>query len=203
MGIIIDGVIILFILASVFLGYKKGLISLGIHLVAFILALVVTFILYRPIAGIVINSTQIDEKLEETIQVNVENFMAENENSTVTDSIIESAKQGVLPQASRTLATNIIYGITMILLFVVVRICLVFVTALANAISKLPILNQFNKLGGILYGLLRGFIITYALLMIINLVIMMNPKSTFNEMLKDSHLAKAMSTYKVLNVLFK
>ena len=203
MGIIIDGVIILFILASVFLGYKNGLISLGIHLVAFILALVVTFILYRPIAGIVINSTQIDEKLEETIQVNVENFMAENENSTVTNSIIESAKQGVLPQASRTLAINIIYGITMILLFVVVRICLVFVTALANAISKLPILNQFNKLGGILYGLLRGFIITYALLMIINLVIMMNPKSTFNEMLKDSHLAKAMSTYNVLNVLFK
>ena len=203
MGIIIDGVIILFILASVFLGYKKGLISLGIHLVAFILALVVTFILYRPIAGIVINSTQIDEKLEETIQVNVENFMAENENSTVTNSIIESAKQGVLPQASRTLAINIIYGITMILLFVVVRICLVFVTALANAISKLPILNQFNKLGGILYGLLRGFIITYALLMIINLVIMMNPKSTFNEMLKDSHLATAMSTYNVLNVLFK
>ena len=203
MGIIIDGVIILFILASVFLGYKKGLISLGIHLVAFILALVVTFILYRPIAEIVINSTQIDEKLEETIQVNVENFMAENENSTVTNSIIESAKQGVLPQASRTLAINIIYGITMILLFVVVRICLVFVTALANAISKLPILNQFNKLGGILYGLLRGFIITYALLMIINLVIMMNPKSTFNEMLKDSHLAKAMSTYNVLNVLFK
>ena len=203
MGIIIDGVIILFILASVFLGYKKGLISLGIHLVAFILALVVTFILYRPIAGIVINSTQIDEKLEETIQVNVENFMAENENSTVTNSIIESAKQGVLPQASRTLAINIIYGITMILLFVVVRMCLVFVTALANAISKLPILNQFNKLGGILYGLLRGFIITYALLMIINLVIMMNPKSTFNEMLKDSHLAKAMSTYNVLNVLFK
>ena len=181
MGIIIDGVIILFILASVFLGYKKGLISLGIHLVAFILALVVTFILYRPIAGIVINSTQIDEKLEETIQVNVENFMAENENSTVTNSIIESAKQGVLPQASRTLAINIIYGITMILLFVVVRICLVFVTALANAISKLPILNQFNKLGGILYGLLRGFIITYALLMIINLVIMMNPKSTLTK----------------------
>ena len=203
MGIIIDGVIILFILASVFLGYKKGLISLGIHLVAFILALVVTFILYWHIAGIVINSTQIDEKLEETIQVNVENFMAENENSTVTNSIIESAKQGILPQASRTLAINIIYGITMILLFVVVRICLVFVTALANAISKLPILNQFNKLGGILYGLLRGFIITYALLMIINLVIMMNPKSTFNEMLKDSHLAKAMSTYNVLNVLFK
>ena len=33
MGLIIDGIIILFILASIFLGYKKGLISLGINLV--------------------------------------------------------------------------------------------------------------------------------------------------------------------------
>ena len=47
MGIIIDGVIILFILVSVFLGYKKGLVSLGIHLVAFITALIVALILYR------------------------------------------------------------------------------------------------------------------------------------------------------------
>ena len=42
MGIIIDLVIILFILASVFFGYKKGLISLGINLCAFVIAIVIT-----------------------------------------------------------------------------------------------------------------------------------------------------------------
>ena len=57
MGIVIDGVIILFILISVFLGYRKGLVSLGIHLVAIIVALVIAFILYRPIGRLIMNTT--------------------------------------------------------------------------------------------------------------------------------------------------
>lgn len=203
MGIIIDLVIVLFILLSVFLGYKKGLISLGINLCAFVIAIVITFILYRPIATIVINSTSIDEKLQETIQINVENFIEEDNDSTVTNGLIESAKKGMLPEASRTLAINIIYGITMILLFVIARICLIFVSALANAIAKLPILKQFNKLGGIIYGLLRGFIIVYALLMIVNLVIYVNPKSKINEVINDSYITKTMATYNILNIFFK
>lgn len=203
MGIIIDLVIILFILASVFFGYKKGLISLGINLCAFVIAIVITIILYRPIVAIVINSTTIDEKLQETIQTNVENFIAEDNNNNVTNGIIESARNGMLPEASRTLAINIINGITMILLFVIARICLIFVSALANAISKLPILNQFNKLGGIIYGLLRGFLIIYVILMLINLIAVINPKSSIIGMIDETYLAKTMSTYNVLNIFFK
>lgn len=203
MGIIIDLVIVLFILASVFLGYRKGLISLGIHLCAFIIAIIITFLLYRPIAIVVINSTTIDEKLQETIQTNVKNFMTEDKDSTSTNSLIESAKKGMLPEASRTLAINIIYGITMILLFTIVRICLIFINSIANAIAKLPILKQFNKLGGIIYGLLRGFLIVYVFLMLMNLVIAVSPKSSINQMINDSYIAKTMATYNILNVFFK
>lgn len=203
MGIIIDIVIILFILASIFLGYKKGLISLGIQLCAFLIAIVITFVFYRPIGNIVINTTQIDEKLQETIQVNVENFIEEDGSNEITNELIESAKNGILPETARTLAINIIYGVTMLILFAIVRIALLFVNALANAISKLPILDQFNKLGGILYGLLRGLLITYAVLMIINLVVSVNPKSTLNDTMNSTYLAKTMSTYNVLNLFFK
>lgn len=202
MGIIIDIVIILFIVASIFLGYKKGLISLAIHLLAFIIAVVVTFVLYRPIGNIIINTSTIDEKLQETIQVNVENFILEDESNQITNELVESAKKGMLPDASRTLAINIIYGITMIILFLITRICLVFINSLADTISKLPIINQFNKLGGILYGLLRGVIITYVILMLINLVITINPTGSLNEIMQESYLAKAMSTYNILNIFF-
>lgn len=202
MGIIIDLIIVLFILASVFFGYKKGLISLGINLFSFLIAIVVALVLYRPIAGIVINSTQIDEKLQETIKVNVESFIEEDNENTITNGIIESAKNGMLPEAANTLSINIIYGITMFILFIGARICLMFIKAIANAIAKLPILNQFNKLGGIIYGLLRGFIIVYAILMIISLVISVNPKSTINEVMEETYLAKTMANYNILNVIF-
>ena len=108
----------------------------------------------------------------------------------------------MLPEASRTLAINIIYGITLLALFIISRIALVLISVLANIIAKLPIIDQFNKIGGILYGLLRGVLITYAILMIINLVITFNPNIQLKDRMDETYLAKAMSTYNLLNVLF-
>lgn len=203
MGIIIDITIILFILASIFLSYKKGLISLAINLVAFIIAIAITLLLYKPIANLIINITPIDEKLQMGIQEKVESIISENkEENEITSELIESAKQGFLPDASRSFAINIINGITMIVLFIIVRISLILIHSLADVISKLPIINQFNKLGGILYGLLRGVLITYIILMVINLSISVNPKGTLNEVIQESYLAKTMSKYNILNIFF-
>lgn len=203
MGIIIDLVIILFVLVSIILGYKKGLVALGIHLFAFIIAIVITFILYRPIGNLVINTTKIDENLQETIQSNVENFMNSENSEQTSNSLIESAKNGMLPEVSRNLAINIIYGITMLVLFLLVRICLVFITAIANMITKLPILNQVNKVGGMVYGLVRGIFVVYAILLIVNLIIVLNPTSGIKEKMDETYLAKTMSEYNILNIFFE
>lgn len=197
MGIIIDIVIILFILASIYLGYKKGLISLGIQLLAFILSLIITLILYRPIGSMIINTTQLDEKLQEIIQVNAESLMSEDSDNKITNELIESTKNGMLPEVSRSLAINIIYGITMLVLFIVSRICLIFIKSLSDLIAKLPIINQFNKLGGVLYGLLRGLLITYAIVMIMNLMITFNPKGSLNDIMNETYLAKMISQYSI------
>ena len=193
MGLIIDGIIVIFILLSAFLGYRKGIITLGIQLVAFIVALIIGLILYRPIAGIVINSTQIDENLQSTIQANIDDMEENNDNSIVN---------GIVEQGSREITINIIYGVTLLILFIIARIVLIFISALANIVAKLPILKQFNKIGGVIYGVLRGMIITYAILMIVSLVITLNPKSSIADALESSYLAKSMSTYNILNVFF-
>lgn len=202
MGLIIDGIIILFILLSIFFGYKKGLISLGINLVAFIITIVAVMIFYRPIGNIIINTTTIDEKIQETIQGNVEEIAKTEETNEITSGLIESAKQGVLPEASKSLARNIVYGATMLILFIIIRVALIFVTAIANLVAKLPVLNEINKVGGIVYGLLRGFLVAYAVLMIINLIATINPTGAVEEILQTSYIAKAMTTYNILNIFF-
>ena len=45
MGIVVDIVIVAIILLSTFLAYKKGLITLAIQFVAFIIAIVLTLLL--------------------------------------------------------------------------------------------------------------------------------------------------------------
>ena len=203
MGIMLDIAIVLFVLISTYLGYKKGLISLGIHLVAFIAALLITLVLYRPIGNLIINTTNFDENLQQTIQTNIEKFTENNEGKEETNILVESAKEGMLPQASRELAINIIYGITMIALYVIARIALMFIYALADSVAKLPIIKQANNLGGALYGILRGFFLVYAILLIANLVITLKPASNVKSIMEESILAKTMSEYNIYNVFFK
>ena len=200
MGIIIDIIVFVFILLSVFLGYKKGLISLGIHLVAFIAALIIAFILYRPIGNLVINVTGIDETLQQTIQEKIESTAESGLGEE--NSLVKSAEEGLTQETSRTLAINIIYGVTMLILFIILRICLVFISALANSIAKLPILKQFNKLGGVLYGLLRGIIIVYAILLVIGLIMTLNPEGALNQTISQTYLTKMMIEHNIFNLFF-
>ena len=200
MGIIIDIIVFAFILISVLLGYKKGLISLGIHLVAVIVALVIAFILYRPIGNLVINTTSIDESLEQIIQGQIES--AAESGLGEDNALVKNVGEGLTQETSRSLAINIIYGVTMLILFIILRICLVFINSLANAIAKLPILKQFNKLGGVLYGLLRGIIIVYAILLIIGLIITLNPEGALNQTISQTYLTKMMIEHNIFNLFF-
>ncbi len=64
----------------------------------------------------------------------------------------------------------------MIALYILAKIALRFVTALADLIAKLPILNQFNKAGGLIYGAIRGLLIIYVALLIVNFAGQVNPQ---------------------------
>lgn len=201
MGTIIDAIIVLLILISTYLGYRKGLVSLAVSFIAFIAAIVITVVLYKPIGNLIINNTTFDENLQTTIQEKVENIVTKDEKGNeITNGLVESAKEGVLPSAAKSIAVNIIYGITMIVLFVIARLALLLINLLADAIAKLPILNQFNKAGGILYGLLRGLIITYLIAMIINLIIVFNPNGAVSNAIQQTFLTKTISEYNVLNI---
>lgn len=200
---VLDIIIIVLILISTFLGYRKGLISLGIHLIAFILALIISFILYRPIGNIIINTTQIDETIQETIEKNVQTIEPNEENkNNITNQIIEITKGEMLPQATKEISYNIVYGATMIILFLILRVCLMLINCIANAIAKLPILDQVNKIGGAIYGVLRGVIITYFTLLIISLIIVVNPQNSLSKMVEETYLVKTMMNNNILNVFF-
>ena len=47
---------------------------------------------------------------------------------------------------------------------------LIFLRFITSLIAKLPVIKQFDKLGGVIYGLLEGLIIIYVILAIISFV---------------------------------
>lgn len=204
MGIVIDIIIILFILASTYLGYKKGLVKVAVSMIAFLVAILITVVLYRPIANLIIDNTDLDEKLQQMVEKNLDSVTAnrkmENNEEGITKSILDGAKKEIVPGTSRTIAINIFYGITMIALFIVSRLLLILINLLADTITSLPILKQFNEAGGIAYGLLRGMIIVYVILIIINILISLDSEGNINNILQSSIITKNLINYNLFNV---
>lgn len=197
MGIIVDLIIIGIVLLSTFLAYKKGLVKLAIGLCAFVISIVITFVLYQPISNFIINSTQIDETIKNSIYEKANEAMQED------NQLLETAKNGMLPEVARNLSINIVRGGTMVVLFVAIQIALKFVTVLADAIAKLPIIDQINKTGGTIYGALRGILIVYVILLVLAIPGQINPNNIANESVEKSSLGKVMYQNNILNVFFK
>lgn len=195
MGIIIDVVIISFIALTVFFGYKKGLVNLGIRLCSFFIAIVITFILYRPIANFVIDYTQIDEAIEKVI-------MNKKEISNSED-IIEKTYDQVLTQVARPLACNIVYGGIMFLLFIITKIILFFITSLTSFITNLPIIHQFDKAGGVLYGIIISFFIISLILLIISFISNVNPNNIVHKEIENSFITKLLYENNILQIFFQ
>ncbi len=217
MSVIIDLVIIGIIALCIIIGYVRGLTGSLIKILSFVLSLAVAFILFVPVSNIIINNTEMDENLEKSIreivlqtqEANEENQKQENMPSVITDYISKKieeasnqAKEAIVDSTARDVTETIIKGGTWIVLFIVARflfILLKFVTAL---IAKLPVIKQCDKLGGIIYGLLKGLIITYVGLAIISFVTPMTD-GTFSESINKSYIGSFMYNNNILlNIIF-
>ena len=201
MGIVVDLIIIGIVVLSTFLAYRKGLVKLAIGLCAFAISIVATVILYQPISNLVINTTGIDEAIEDDIYEKANDIMNKEQNET-SKQIMETTKNDMLPETARNLAINIVRGGVMIVLIIAIRIALRFITALADAVAKLPILEQLNKAGGILYGIARGLLIIYVGLLVLGIPGKINPNHKVKTSIEQSVLGKTMEQNNVLNVFF-
>lgn len=188
MGIVIDIILIAIILLSALLGYKKGLVKLGAKLFAGIIAIIVTIVIYKPVSGIIINNTSVYEKIEDAIIQNASNII--NENEKIPNDVTNHVENNILPEQAENISKNVVYTITALVLFIVVKIILSIVISLMDFVANLPILKQFNEIGGIIYGLVRGVLIVCICILLMGVYTKIKPDSTLNNNIQNSNLTK-------------
>lgn len=185
MSIIIDLILLGILVLSIFFGYKKGLTKCIIKILSFFIAIVVASIFFKPVSNLVIQNTQIDETIKESIVGIVKNNVEENGevtkdsnlpqamvkyiNETINNSV-EQAKNSVIEVIAEEISNTIINVGVAIALFIVIRIILIFVSLLSKFITDLPIIKQFDKSGGIIYGALRALIIMFVVFALISII---------------------------------
>ena len=154
----------------------------------------------RQVSNVIINVTGIDETIQNAILEEANDIMTNGEEGA--NQVVDTIQNNMLPETARTISINIIEGAVILLLYIVIRIILKFVTALANLVSKLPVLNQLNQLGGIIYGILRGVLIVYILLLLVNLSGEIEPQNQVYTAVEESYIGKMMNENNILDILF-
>ena len=218
MSIIIDLIIVGILGLSIFFGYKKGLTKCVIKILSLVIALVVAFILFKPVSNFVIKNTQIDDTIKEAVMNIVKEDVQENgkvkEDTNLPDSMVNyinesiekavvEAKTNVVEVAAENISIMTVNVGVAILLFILVRIALIFVSALSSIITDLPIIKQFDKAGGILYGLLKALVIIFVLFALISLISPMIEQTGIVIAIHKSFIGSLLYDHNILlNILF-
>ncbi len=202
MGIVIDIVVIAILVLNIIIGYKKGLINVVFNILAFFIAIIITFILYKPVSNFIINNTEIDDKIKQTIienskkEDNSDNEKTESSNiiqKYVEDSIKnaeEDAKEKTIELVANTISIRGVEILTGILLFIVTRLILIVLGFITKFVANLPLIKQFNEIGGVLYGLFKGLLIIYIILTIMFFVVSINQKGIISKTIENSYITK-------------
>ena len=67
MSVFIDLILLVIFVVCIFLGYKKGLVGLVLRLCSFILALVISLVLFKPVSNFVIDHTNFYDTIKSYI----------------------------------------------------------------------------------------------------------------------------------------
>lgn len=203
MGFIIDIIIILTMILFIYIGYRKGLIKVAISFLSVIISIIIALILYKPIASQIMASTQLDENISNAIYSKIENIDFQNisEEEKNNNGIIKFAEDYINEAISNSventgryisdsLSITIVEILTFILLVIILRLLLIVLNLLGDVVGNLPIIKQFNKSGGIIYGIIEGFVIINVILAILYVANPIISNGQIEENIQKSNLGK-------------
>lgn len=181
-------VIVLFV-GSIFSGYKKGLFKTLFSILAIIIAVAITTFISPYIAAQVNNNVAVTQKVRKQV-VGIIDLASKNQNDEEQEKFIENMP---VPKYAKDylkrnnnlqvyqerkinsfneyvvdgLVRMVINLITFVVLYLIIRIGLVVVSIMGNIITNLPIIEQFDGMGGTLLGAVQGIMEIWILFLII------------------------------------
>ena len=116
---------------------------------------------------------------------------------------MDKTQNEIVYETAGTMAVRIVNIAVILIIFLIVRIALLLLTFISDIITSLPILKQFNEVGGVLYGVVKGLLIIYVLLTIVFFVVYVTGNTTISEAIANSFITKFFYDHNLLlNILF-
>lgn len=158
---IIDIVLILVIVLSAFIGYKKGFVKVIVKLGTFLIALVLAFLLQSSVAKFIGEDIGFKNTISTTVQNKLSDYVKSKEDDKKTDikmlektideinSAAEEKKAEVIQKWANNIADFILKGLSFIIIFFTVAIVMGILSLILNTVVKLPVLDTLNGVLGL------------------------------------------------------
>ncbi|NLL72334.1 MAG: CvpA family protein [Clostridiales bacterium] len=181
-------IVLAIIIINALIGRKVGLIKIVFSLFSFIIALFLTTWISPSVNEMLINNESFyqktNQKVEEVLFSKVEEDIAEAGDiekliaslplpQTIKDSLQankEKQETNIKSYITSQVTAIVINALAFVFTFIVIFIALWVISIALNIISKLPILNQINKIAGLFVGGLQGLVIVWILFVILTVI---------------------------------
>ena len=220
MGLIVDGIIILIFALCAFIGYKRGLTKCLLRLCTAILAIIIAVVLYKPFYNFVIDSTLIDDNIQYSIEKMINKNSTEDEEAEVKENsgmpgpivkyvnknlkeTAEKEKTKAITEVSKSAAQLIVMIGCIIIIYIIAKILLRIITVVFDIFTKLPVIKQFNEIGGLLYGIIEAFFLVVVAFTLISVITPLVGNYAVTGMIEQSYIGKLFyNTNIILNIIF-
>lgn len=184
-------VVVLFLAAYIYGGYRRGFIKTVFAVFAVLIAMVVASvgspILSKTLQGNEMVYNYINEKVTDTLKIDDKVEGAVNQINVIDklplpDSLKDSLKENNNKEIQNQLQTStfgtyvsgyvtclILNSVSYMILFIITLIIVRIIANVLDLVSKLPILNSINKVGGLLIGLVHGLVILWVLCIVLTM----------------------------------
>ncbi len=188
-----DVFVVLIVTFFVYTGYKAGLMKTLIKIVSYLLAFIVSLFLYPRISEFLMKTSLytkivdfINEKYIPSSGKAFENIEGLNFLTKYMEDGVETVATGIVGAVASLLINIIVF----IVLLVLSRILIKILINLLGIFTKLPIIKQFNRLGGSVMGGIIGVFVLYVISALLILIQPLNSsQSVITKEIEKSVLA--------------
>lgn len=176
----IDVIILIIIGLFTVIGYYRGLLGAAFSLVQYIAVIYFAILLTPIMSQLLISIFKLDVVILDFVHNNPGIFG--NITSLLEEEIINN------------LVFRIINVISIILLFILLKLLFSIIFSILKNIAKLPIINEVNKIGGIILGIIEGVAVAYLLMILVNWI-PISAVETFKEEIPNSKLGNIINSF--------
>ena len=149
-----DIIILAVVLVFAAIGYYRGLIRSVLSLVQFFVVTILSIYFAPVFSKALIEKFSLDLVIIDWAKNNIDLFA--NTIGILSEEILKN------------IAGRIINLLSVIILFIVLKLIFTFIIAILSKIGELPIINVANRLGGLIFGIITGILMVYLVIIIIN-----------------------------------